>query len=365
MLKKFFTWIITASGLLMGYILGNDILNINGISQIDYIKNKAVLSFGFVTVLILLFGIIFYFISPFLTKSILNVMDYVEKNLQKASLPEIVFGTTGGIVGVIIGVLFGILLSKISVFFTILSVLITIVLGALGINVSVKKKDEIISFIEGFKKYTPKEKKKGSTVTYKGIPKVLDTSVIIDGRIYDICQTGFIEGPLVIPNFVLDELRHISDSSDDLKRTKGRRGLDILNKIQRELPIEVQITDKNFPELNEVDTKLLKLAQQLNGKVITNDYNLNKVAGVQGVPVLNINELSNAVKPVLLPGEEMKIQIIKEGKESNQGIGYLDDGTMIVVENGKKFIGEVINVGVTSVIQTAAGRMIFAAKNNN
>lgn len=364
MLKKIFALIITASGLLMGYILGNDILYVNGISQIDYIKNSPVLSFGFVTVLILLLGLIFYFISPFITKSILNVMDYVERNIQKASLPEILFGTTGGIVGVIIGVLFGILFSKISVIGTILSVFLTIFLGAVGINVSVRKKDEIMTFIDGFKKYTPKEKRKG-THTFKGIPKVLDTSVIIDGRIFDICQAGFVEGPLIIPNFVLDELRHISDSSDDLKRTKGRRGLDILNKIQKELPIEVEITDKDFPELSEVDTKLLKLAQQLNGKVITNDYNLNKVAGVQGVPVLNINELSNAVKPVLLPGEEMRIQIIKEGKELNQGIGYLDDGTMIVVENGRKFIGETINVGVTSVIQTAAGRMIFAAKNNH
>ncbi|MHC1685600.1 MAG: PIN/TRAM domain-containing protein [Clostridiaceae bacterium] len=362
MLKKIFTWSITATGLLMGYILGDDILNINGMAQIDYIRNNTVLGFGFIAIIIILLGLIFYFISPFITKSVLNFMDYVEKNLQKASLPEIVFGTIGGIVGVVIGVLFGILLSKIAVIFTILSVLLTIFLGGVGIKIGVRKKDEIMAFLEGVKKYTPKEKKK---VTVKGIPKVLDTSVIIDGRIFDICQTGFVEGPLVIPNFVLDELRHISDSSDDLKRTKGRRGLDILNKIQKELPIEVEITDKNFPELNEVDTKLLKLAQLLNGKVITNDYNLNKVAGVQGVPVLNINELSNAVKPVLLPGEEMRIQIIKEGKESNQGIGYLDDGTMIVVENGRKFIGEIINVGVTSVIQTAAGRMIFAAKSNH
>lgn len=364
MLKKLFTWIITATGLLIGYILGNDILNTNGVSQIDYIKSSAILSFGFVSTVIILLGIIFYFISPIMTKSILNVMDYVERNIQKASLPEIIFGTTGGIIGVIIGVLFGILFSKISVVLTILSVLFTVILGSLGVNISVRKKDEIMAFIEGFKKHTPKEKKK-SVSNYNGIPKVLDTSVIIDGRIFDICQTGFIEGPLVIPNFVLDELRHISDSADDLKRTKGRRGLDILNKIQKELPIEVEITDKDFRELSEVDTKLLKLAQQLNGKVITNDYNLNKVAGVQGVPVLNINELSNAVKPVLLPGEVMRTQIIKEGKESNQGIGYLDDGTMIVVENGKKYIGDTINVEVTSVIQTAAGRMIFAAKSDN
>ena len=190
--------------------------------------------------------------------------------------------------------------------------------------------------------------------------KILDTSVIIDGRIFDICQTGFVEGPLVIPGFVLNELRHISDSADGLKRNRGRRGLDILNKIQKELSIETQIYEEDFPEIAEVDAKLLKLAQVLNGKVVTNDFNLNKVAEFQGVPVLNINELANAIKPVLLPGEEMKVVVMKDGKEASQGIAYLDDGTMIVVEGGRKFISEEIMVVVTSVLQTAAGRMIFA-----
>ena len=188
----------------------------------------------------------------------------------------------------------------------------------------------------------------------------LDTSVIIDGRILDICETGFIEGTLIIPNFVLDELRHISDSSDSLKRIRGRRGLDILNKIQKELPVETQIWEGDFPDIAEVDSKLLKLTQTLNGKVITNDYNLNKVAEVQGVPVLNINELSNAIKPVVVSGEEMEVEVVKDGKETSQGVGYLDDGTMIVIEDGKKYVGNIITVVVTSVLQTAAGRMIFA-----
>ena len=195
---------------------------------------------------------------------------------------------------------------------------------------------------------------------YKGTPKVLDTSVIIDGRIYDICQTGFIEGKLVIPSFVLEELRHIADSADSLKRNRGRRGLDILNSIQNELDIEVEIWEEDFHGVAEVDSKLLKLATLLSGQVVTNDYNLNKVAEFQRVPVLNINELANAVKPMLLPGEEMTLLISKIGKEQNQGIGYLDDGTMIVVENGKNYIGDSIDVVVTSVLQTAAGRMIFA-----
>lgn len=191
-------------------------------------------------------------------------------------------------------------------------------------------------------------------------PKILDTSVIIDGRIADICQTGFIEGSVIIPEFVLEELRHIADSSDGLKRNRGRRGLDILNRIQKELKIEVKIVDIDFEDVQEVDIKLIKLAKQMDGFVVTNDFNLNKVSVLHGVKVLNINELANAVKPVVLPGEEMVVFVVKEGKENKQGIAYLDDGTMIVVEEGRRFINETIEVVVTSVLQTAAGRMIFA-----
>jgi len=192
-------------------------------------------------------------------------------------------------------------------------------------------------------------------------PKILDTSVIIDGRIADICETGFIEGTLIIPNFVLEELQHIADSSDNLKRNRGRRGLDILNRIQRDLGIKVEIYDaSSIGDGADVDTKLVLLAKALRGKIVTNDFNLNKVAELQGIAVLNVNELANAVKPVVLPGEEMEVHLIKDGKESGQGIGYLDDGTMIVVDGGKRHIGETIDVSVTSVLQTAAGRMIFA-----
>ncbi|HCW74628.1 MAG TPA: PIN domain nuclease [Clostridiaceae bacterium] len=244
-----------------------------------------------------------------------------------------------------------------------LTVLLNILAAIMGANVAIKKKEEILGFFHGIrhrgqtKEKAEKEKEKA---VYNGTPKVLDTSVIIDGRIYDICKTGFIEGKLVIPFFVLEELRHIADSSDSLKRNRGRRGLDILNKIQNELDIEVEIWEKDFPEIAEVDSKLLKLATVLQGKVVTNDYNLNKVAEFQRVPVLNINEMANAVKPMLLPGEELNLLISKVGKEQNQGIGYRDDGTMIVVEDGKRYVGSTIYVIVTSVLQTAAGRMIFA-----
>jgi uncharacterized protein YacL len=189
--------------------------------------------------------------------------------------------------------------------------------------------------------------------------KILDTSVIIDGRIADICDTGFIEGILVIPNFVLNELQMIADSADSIKRNRGRRGLDILNKMQKDQAIMVKITDMDFADINEVDAKLVKLAKIMNAKVITNDFNLNKVAEFHGVPVLNINQLSNALKPVVLPGEEMRVALIKEGKDQNQAIGYLDDGTMVVVENGRRRLNEEVEVTVTSVLQTTAGRMIF------
>ena len=189
--------------------------------------------------------------------------------------------------------------------------------------------------------------------------KILDTSVIIDGRIADICETGFMDGTLVIPQFVLKELQLVADSSDSMKRNRGRRGLDILQKIQKMAGVDVTISDVDFPDVREVDLKLIELARTLQGKIVTNDFNLNKVAQLRGVEVLNINELANSLKPVVLPGEIMKVFILKEGKEYNQGVAYLDDGTMVVVDNARKMIGKTIDVVVTSVLQTTAGKMIF------
>jgi uncharacterized protein YacL len=189
--------------------------------------------------------------------------------------------------------------------------------------------------------------------------RILDTSVIIDGRIADICETGFMDGTLVIPQFVLKELQLVADSSDSLKRNRGRRGLDILQKIQKMVGVDVMISDIDFPEVREVDLKLIELARSLQGKIVTNDFNLNKVAQLRGVAVLNINELANSLKPVVLPGEFMKVFILKEGKEYNQGVAYLDDGTMVVVDNARRMIGKNIDVVVTSVLQTTAGKMIF------
>ena len=190
-------------------------------------------------------------------------------------------------------------------------------------------------------------------------PKLLDTSVIIDGRVADICETGFLEGTLIIPQFVLRELQQIADSSDPIKRNRGRRGLDILQRIQRSVDVHVKILEQDFPKIRDVDSKLVALGKQLGAKILTNDFNLNKVAELQGVPVLNVNQLANAVRPVVLPGELMNVHILKEGKEYGQGVAYLDDGTMVVVDSARKYVGKNVDVAVTSVLQTTAGRMIF------
>jgi len=189
--------------------------------------------------------------------------------------------------------------------------------------------------------------------------KILDTSVIIDGRIADVCDTGFMDGTIVIPQFVLKELQLVADSGDSLKRNRGRRGLDILQRIQKMSGVEVVISDVDFPDVREVDLKLIELARTLEGKIVTNDFNLNKVAQLRGVAVLNVNELANSLKPVVLPGEQMKVFILKEGKEYNQGVAYLDDGTMVVVDNARRMISKTIDIVVTSVLQTTAGKMIF------
>lgn len=204
-----------------------------------------------------------------------------------------------------------------------------------------------------------REKRMGET------QKILDTSVIIDGRIADISNTSFIEGPLIVPQFILKELQLVADSSDGIKRQRGRRGLDVLEQLQKSSQVSVVISEIDFPEIVEVDSKLIELAKQLDGKIITNDYNLSKIAQLQGIPILNINELANTLKPVVLPGEEIKVFILKEGKEKDQGVAYLDDGTMVVVDNSRKVIGQTVDVTVTSVLQTTVGKMIFGRYNED
>lgn len=316
-----------------------------------------------------LLGLVGFLIAKPLLRHSVAIARSLERNLQKMPIQDLMGGALGLIIGLIIATFIGYAFARVPFIGAYVPIVASIMFGYLGLSVGVRKREELASLFGFLKRDRDKEKaKERSKVAAVGRcnrPKVLDTSVIIDGRIADICKTGFVEGPLVIPNFVLEELRHIADSSDALKRNRGRRGLDILNKIRKELDIEVQISSRDFEDIAEVDDKLVKLAQELHGCVVTNDYNLNKVAELQGVVVLNINELANAIKPVVLPGEEMNVLIIKDGKEQNQGVAYLDDGTMIVVENGRRFIGENKQVIVTSVIQTNAGRMIFAKPEND
>lgn len=358
MLRKIVKLISSIMGISIGYIIGKILITL-GIRQGIKVFVEPIYTGLILLIVILIFAIIFYFLSSFIYKGIIAIIDGFERNIQKLTVTEFLFGTLGLLVGLVFANLIGIPISRIHfVIGPILFILIDLIGALVGIKIFIKRKEDILNLLTSIKKNGIRDKK--NRHNEKICPKILDTSVIIDGRIFDICQTGFVEGPLVIPGFVLNELRHISDSADGLKRNRGRRGLDILNKIQKELSIETQIYEEDFPEIAEVDEKLLKLAQVLNGKVVTNDFNLNKVAEFQGVPVLNINELANSIKPVLLPGEEMKVVVMKDGKEASQGIAYLDDGTMIVVEGGRKFINEEIIVVVTSVLQTAAGRMIFA-----
>lgn len=226
----------------------------------------------------------------------------------------------------------------------------------LGIAIGIKKGMEF-----DISRFLPRSRGKEESEDYK----ILDTSVIIDGRIADICDTDFIQGILVIPQFILQELQRIADSSDSLKRTRGRRGLDILNRIQKQVDLEVRIVDQDYPKIKEVDAKLIALAKSMMARIITNDFNLNKVAELQGISVMNINQLANALKPVVLPGELMKVRILREGKEEGQGVAYLDDGTMVVVDSAKKHVGKIVEVAVTSVLQTTAGRMIFTVLKND
>lgn len=303
-------------------------------------------------------GAIGYLVAPFLVKRMWKFTYWIEARLNKMPVYDVLAGSLGLAIGLIISNLLGSAFLPIPIVGKYIPGIISIVLGYLGISVAIRKRDELFGLFTAFPWLSKeKQKEKGTNISQH---KILDTSVIIDGRIADICKSGFIEGTLLIPQFVLEELQHIADSSDLLKRNRGRRGLDILNRIQKELGMYVQIDSRDFDDVSEVDSKLVKLGQLIKGKIVTNDYNLNKVAELQGVPVLNINELANAVKPVVLPGEEMVVHVVKDGKEFGQGVAYLDDGTMIVVDGGKRHIGETIGVLVTSVLQTAAGRMIFA-----
>ncbi len=357
MLKRLMNIILSIIGFFIGILL---MIGLNSWEIINLSNEKtriaAFIGMG------LLFALIFFLLSSTFLKKLNEVVFKAEAELTRVPTKDLLFGSLGLLVGLMIAYFLSmpVLAIQIPVFgsaiTTLLSVGLYFAFGYLGVRMALRNKDEITQNIF-------KSKHTNSDHQIKKVDestKILDTSVIIDGRIIDIIRAGFIEGVIVIPTFVLEELQHIADSSDNLRRSKGRRGLDILKEIQEQEDVKVVINQETYDEIKEVDTKLLSMAKDLKASVITNDYNLNKVAGVRGIKVLNINELANAVKPVVIPGEEMNVTVIKDGKEANQGLSYLSDGTMIVVEDGKKLIGQNIDVVVTSVLQTSAGKMIFA-----
>ena len=353
--------VITVLMVLAGASLGLSLLPLAwttiGQNQNDWLNNTVTNS--------LLGALIFYLFSLLVASYVSAGIQKIEKKLSEFSLTYLLFGAIGTIIGLMIGVIVSIPLYNWKVPFvnSVAPILVMVLLGYLGLQIGTTRIEEWKKIFGPRKKpelQTEQELLDRNVEDHFHKYNILDTSVIIDGRIYDIAKTGFLEGVLMIPNFVLYELQYIADSGDSLKRVRGRRGLDILNALQKEDGITVEMYDGDFEDISEVDSKLLKLAKLLDGVVVTNDYNLNKVAEFQNVPVLNINALANAVKPGVIPGETMEVLVVKAGTERQQGVAYLDDGTMVVVEDGQHYMNERIRVVVTSALQTAAGRMIFA-----
>lgn len=297
----------------------------------------------------ILTGVLFYILSDRSLKHLSNAIDTFEIAIHNMSVYEIFTVVIGIIAGLIVANLVSIPFIRIDIIGIPIAVGLNILFSILGFYVAASKRNEANSLLD------PESKKNSNSKI-----KLLDTSSIIDGRLIDISNAGFLDGKIIIPSFVLEELHHLSDSADNNKRARGRRGLDVLDILQKDKKFRASVESMEGFGAIEVDDKLIRAAKKYNAKIITNDYNLNKVASIQGVEVLNINELAKAVKPLALPGEEMTIQVVKEGKEAGQGIGYMNDGTMIVVEGGKKFVNQTIDVVVTSILQTSAGRMIFS-----
>ena len=351
MLKKVIQIAFLFIGGALGFVLLPPLYEFMNLSENPWLTNP------YVSVLIgsaLLFSMSFVLSDYFV-----RLIGWFEEMLFKLPAGDLLFGTLGLIIGLIVAYFLGFTVNDIPIINSIVPIILSILLGYVGFRTGYQKRDEIIQI------FVPKSKSKkvgdqASSDKLQATYKLLDTSVIIDGRIADISETGFVEGILVVPQFVLSELQHIADSSDTLKRTRGRRGLDILKRLQDERASRVLIVEEDYEDIQEVDMKLVRLAKNMNASILTNDFNLNKVCELHQVTVLNINDLANAVKPVVIPGEDMQVLVIKDGKEHNQGVAYLDDGTMIVVEGGRNYIGQMIPVTVTSVLQTSAGRMIFA-----
>lgn len=306
--------------------------------------------------LVLAAGALGLLLGPYLT---IRPFTWIRSQIQHLSGAVLAAGTVGLVIGLVIAVLLAFPLSMLpGQLGRWLPLAAALFWAYVGVSVMVMRNQDILHALGGLWPGSAAGAKAAAAPQFQ---MVVDTSCIIDGRIADIAQTGFVQGTLVIPQFVLDELRHIADSADSLRRTRGRRGLDILSKLQREQLISIHISDANFDDVLEVDAKLVKLAKQLAAPILTNDWNLNRVAEFQGVQVLNVNDLAQAVRTVVLPGEELRVRIIQEGNQPSQGVGFLEDGTMVVVDGGRRAMGQELPAVVTRVLQTVQGRMIFAS----
>lgn len=339
------------------------------VSQFESFGDMS-LTIARISVLILgtLLGVIIgYLISSFILKQGLVIAKRLERILTHIPNQELIAGTIGLLFGLIIANLIGVAFNQVPIIGPYIPIILSAIFGYSGLKIMARKGPEMYNnYVQQWSGEGPKKTSRFKMFsTHKSdkttsTPKLLDTSVIIDGRIKELCNTGFIEGPLMVPLFVLNELQIISDSADATKRNRGRRGLDILKEMQDANKVAIEVIEDDYDDLTEVDSKLMRLALDKQWKLMTNDFNLNKVARVQGIEVLNLNELANVLKPALIAGEWIRVQIMKEGKEVHQGVAYLDDGTMIVVEDGKPYVGQTVEVMVTSILQTSAGRMIFA-----
>jgi len=310
---------------------------------------------------LVVFGSLGKWAAPFLMNLIMRFSERMAMYLADLPTSDIFVLAIGVILGLIVAALLGTSFSRLPIIGPYISLIFSILGAIVGAKVALNKRTDIVSFFNRiWFSSRVKESSKKTASHVSRTHKLLDTSVLIDGRILEIIRLGFLEGTIIIPKFVLEELQKIADSADTLKRNRGRRGLDIVQEIKDLKNVSIEIVDKDFDDLTEVDAKLVRLAAQMKGVLATNDFNLSKVAKIQGVPVLNVNDLANALKQAVLPGEELRIFLAKEGKEQGQAIGYLDDGTMVVVENGKRSVNQTVPVTVTSVLQTSAGRMIFA-----